>query len=280
MYIRIMPCLSQESIIKLKMAVTRAQAKAAAEVAANASGCADKSHDKAAGNEIGESTKPRAARTFPNEIWHEVSKYLKPKELYSFIRTSFRTKNAPSRSQIAELRLWDAVFKNYDWVECVTSRGLVAVLVYRDEKKSYIDLRLAVKEIPWSVNARGESYKNISFGANNVFATYEEELQDKVLVFNKIVQSLRWPLETPNEVKYSKFTLDLRGILVCPSDLPTTDLTWAFQNSNRMPREVDMAIYGHGIRKIKPSHHSWEALEYSVAGLEPIRYRGPSPGQR
>lgn len=97
------------------MAVTRAQAKAAAKGAASASGCADKSHEKAAVNEIGESTKSQAASPFPNEIWHEVSKYLKPKELYSFIRTSFRTMNASSRSQIAELRLWDEVFKNYDW---------------------------------------------------------------------------------------------------------------------------------------------------------------------
>lgn len=94
---------------------------------------------------------------FPDDVWHMVSKYLRPRELCNLLRTSRRARDVASPSDIAYMKSWgpilkefDQIFKDYDWVESVESCGSILIFVYRDKQKWYLDLYLGMKEVPWN----------------------------------------------------------------------------------------------------------------------------------
>lgn len=220
--------------------------------------------------------------TLPDDILHAVSKYLKPKELYSFLLTSRGAKDAVSPSEIEYMKRcgpifkeYDKIFKSYDWVESVEARGLVPLLIYRNERKTYVDLVLAVKKMPRDVDASERRTKRIGFGAYDTSTTSEEQELEKEIVFDKIFRSLRCQnnVNTRSKVVFPGFTLDLGGVLACPCYIPTRDLTWARPNGrySAIP-ETEIIIYGQGKCKIRGEFHSG-LFWFRPAGFELIAYQ-------
>jgi hypothetical protein len=209
---------------------------------------------------------------FHNDILHSITKYLKPKDLFSFILTHKGAEYAVTSNQRDEMKLWgpilkeyDKVFKEYAWVDRVTSLGLTPILIYRDEKKAYVDLWLAQNEQPWGP----DGCKSLAFGQDR-FSTDEERQSERRLIFNMILQSLR--ISEPGERdylrKFSSFTLDLSGVLSCPVGIPIWDFRSLYV---RRSDKFDVVIWGKGHRKLEQTLAS-EMVILGLAEFEDIHY--------
>lgn len=178
----------------------------------------------------------------------------------------------------AILKEFDKIFKDYDWVESVESRGLTPILIFCDEKKSYVDLCLGLKEVPWARDAAGRRHKTLSFDGQNV-RSREETRHDKHIVFNKILNSRRYQqtAEANDQILFPNFTLSLRGVLNCPRAIPTWDFRWP-SRERVGARKIDIAVYGRGCYTIQAQYHG-ALLRRPVAGFEDIYYEAIAGGR-
>ena len=158
------------------------------------------------------------------DIWHDISKYLLPRDLLSFMSTHSDAKNVIGPHQIQHMKYWGQIFKDFDWLPDAVAQGSKPVLIFPNKHEYDSEEACPSNE---------EMY--ICLGRTDENRTAKETSPDRVL-HKRMINSLRSNTvgKQPYERVFDSFILNIGTLLYGDLPTPIGDLSWAHQGKMRL----------------------------------------------
>ncbi|KAH7201211.1 hypothetical protein DER44DRAFT_748351 [Fusarium oxysporum] len=197
---------------------------------------------------------------FHDDILHEITKRLNPRDLLRFLSTSRNAKEIIGESAIENMKYWLPLWKEYEWADEVLSHGQIPILVFLGKNKSYGHLLIATpKDKTAKVGLSGNSASQ-----KDLIAKIKKSLHS-----NKTAQH-------ELEIQFNhRFRLDISHTLFASMLHPSREI---FHNSR--PKQLEVAVYQGKTHVITPvTFEHDECMIIEIPGFVPITLVNQSVGE-